>query len=102
MSHGPLWLKRDLTAKLNRSVVVGNISAGSWGPPNLYAYVNQHGLFDADFIIIVLGSEDYADALTFAPLGYDKPTRKPMLALEEVMVRYVPAPYLWLFEDITQ
>ncbi|PQV64995.1 hypothetical protein B1R32_1021 [Abditibacterium utsteinense] len=46
-------LEKDLTAKLHRPVTVGNISAGSWGPPNQLAYVKRFGLFDADAVVIV-------------------------------------------------
>ena len=85
-------LRRNLQKRYpDRHVVVGNISATSWGPANMLAYVKTFGLFDADAVIIVLASEDYADAPTFAALNYEKPTRKPLLALQEVVVRYTPA-----------
>jgi lysophospholipase L1-like esterase len=92
-------LRRSLQSKLNRPVTVGNVSAGSWGPPNLLAYIEKFGFFDADAIIIVLGSEDYGDAPNFAPLGGDKPTRTPALAIEEVLTRYVPALVKWVFQE---
>jgi hypothetical protein len=79
-----------LRERLDRPVVVGNIACGSWGPPNLLAYVNKHGLFDADVVVIVLNSEDAADAPTFEPLSPDLPTRRPILALQEAFSTYVP------------
>ena len=86
-------LARRLEADLGRPVVVGNVSAGSWGPPNMLAYVKRFGLFDADVVVIVLSSHDYADVPTFEPLvgispGF--PDRKPVLALQEVLTNYLP------------
>lgn len=83
------WLRRDL----GRAVVVGNISAGSWGPPNLLAYARKYGLFEADVVVVVLSSHDYADVPTFAPLvGVDPayPDHAPLLALAEGVTRYLP------------
>lgn len=78
-----------LAEALGQRVTVGNISAGSWGPPNLYGYAKQFGLFDADVIVVVLSSHDYADAMRFEPLGADAPERRPALALLEGLQRYL-------------
>ena len=83
-------LAQRLRERLNRPAIVGNISAASWGPPNQLAYLKQFGLFDADLVIIVLGSEDYGDVPTFAPLGADAPQRRPLCALQDAVQRYVP------------
>ncbi len=83
-------LEHRLAEALNRPVVVANISAGSWGPPNILAYLRRFGLFDADLAVIVLNSADYADAPTFEPLGTGRPQSKPLLALQEFSDKYVP------------
>lgn len=88
-----------LRNKLGRPVVVGNVSSGSWGPPNLLAYVERYGLFDADVVVIVLNSEDPFDVPTFGPLGPDQPTRSPVLALEEAIRNYLPRYYRALMQD---
>lgn len=75
-----------LAARLQRPVVVGNISAGSWGPPNQLAYVRKFGLFDADVVAIVLSSHDAADVPGFGPLPGE--TQKPISALVEGFQRY--------------
>jgi hypothetical protein len=80
----------ELPRRVGRPVVVGNISAGSWGAPNMLAYANKYGFFDADVVIIVLSSHDWNDVPTFTPLGVDFPERKPALALQEAMTRYLP------------
>ncbi len=80
------------TSLLSGSQVrVLNASAGSWGPPNMLAYVEKFGLFDADLLVVVLSSHDAGDAPTFAPLNPNThPTRQPLSALTEGISRYLP------------
>jgi hypothetical protein len=85
-------LQRQLSENLNRPVVVGNISAGSWGPANMLAYVKRFGLFDADIVIIVLSSHDYGDAPQYKPvvgIQPEFPDRRPLLAVQEGFGRYL-------------
>ncbi len=82
-----------LREKLGRPVVVGHVSAGSWGPANMAAYVEKYGLMDADMVVLVLSSHDLYDVPTFEPLvgvNASFPNRKPWLALEEAIFRYLP------------
>lgn len=82
--------QRDLREVLNRPVWIGNVSAGSWGPGNLLAYVRRFGWFDADLAVVVLNSGDIADVPEFpTELGPDFPERAPLLALQELFERYV-------------
>ena len=84
-------LKNKFTKTIDRNVVVGNISAGSWGPGNWLAYAQEYGFFDADIIILIVSSHDYIDNPTFEPLNKNThPTEKPILALIEYIERYVP------------
>jgi hypothetical protein len=84
-------VQRTLTKELNRPVVVGNISAGNWGPPNHLAYVKQYGFLDADIVVLVWSSSDYDNAPTFAPLNsLIRPTEAPVSALWEGLTRYLP------------
>ncbi|MCW5766227.1 MAG: SGNH/GDSL hydrolase family protein [Phycisphaeraceae bacterium] len=71
-------------------ITVCNISAGSWGPDNQLAYLREFGTFDADLAILVLNSYDWGDVPTFAPLTWEMPTRRPLLALQEVVENYGP------------
>jgi hypothetical protein len=85
------YLQQTLTNDLQRPVVVGNISAGSWGPPNELAYLRQFGFLDADIVVLVLSSSDYDDAPTFEPLNpMTHPTQAPLSALWEGITRYLP------------
>jgi hypothetical protein len=86
-------LQRQLIENLHRPVVVGNMSAGSWGPPNQVAYVKRYGLFDADIVVLVVSSHDIVDVPTFEPLvgvNLDFPNHTPPSALWEGITRYIP------------
>lgn len=86
-------IEQRLAADLGRPVIAMNASAGSWGPENLLRYVTRYGFFDADVVVIVVSNHDYADAETFEPIvgvSPDFPDRKPLLAIEEAVTRYLP------------
>jgi len=86
-------LRERLAQSMKQPVVVGNISAGSWGPANLLAYAKAYGLFGADIVVIVLSSHDYLDHPTFEPAVGKRPRlpdHTPLLALEELVTRFLP------------
>lgn len=84
-----------LAAALSRDTGVpvrtGNVAAGSWGPPNLLAWVEVNGWLGADAVAIVVSSHDADDVPTFAPLdARTQPTRRPVSALWEGLTVYLP------------
>lgn len=82
-----------LSEQLARPVIVGNVSAGSWGPGNLLAYLKRHGLLEADVVALVISSHDASDVPDFKPVvdvSPNFPGKKPVLALEELVFRYLP------------
>ncbi len=84
-------LAQRLHRRMARPVFVGNISAGSWGPPNHAAYLRRYGYFDADAVVLVYSGHDGADAPTFEPIvGVlpEYPDTKPALAIIEGITRY--------------
>lgn len=84
-------LKEDLQKTLDKEVVVGNVSAGSWGPGNWLAYAREFGFFDADAVALVISSHDYDDNPTFEPLDEGtQPTKRPPSALFEGIFKYLP------------
>jgi len=83
-------LQSDLRRSIKHPVMVGNVSAGSWGPGNWLAYAQRFGFFDADVVVLVLGSGDARDNPDFAPLSVNHPTEPPVLALQEAVQRYLP------------
>ncbi len=94
-----------LAAGTTADVVVGNISAGSWGPGNWLAYAQEYGFFDARIVVLVISSHDAADNPTFQPLDEQThPTRRPFSALLEGITRYLPRylPHLGTTDDACQ
>jgi hypothetical protein len=84
-------LKDKLAKIVRQNVVVGNISAGSWGPGNWLAYAKEYGFFDADIVVLVISSHDYNDNPSFAPLNHKThPTEEPKSALIEGFEIYLP------------
>ena len=83
-------IKESIRDDIPVPVYVGNISAGTWSPPNLLAYVKEFGTFDADVAIVILNKGDMFDFPTFGKLNPNThPTRKPLSALGELFSRYV-------------
>lgn len=61
-------LSKGLSADLKKSIQVLNIGAGSWGPDNCYAYLQQKGDFNAKMIFLVVSSHDAFDNMDFKPV----------------------------------
>jgi hypothetical protein len=79
----------ELAKSWHRPVLVMNASAGSWGPQNQLAYLDEFGTFDCDAAILVWSSHDLDDVPTFAPLSpFTHPTQDPPGALYEAIFRY--------------
>ena len=84
-------LQEKLETALEQPSVVGNVSAGSWGPGNWLGYAQEYGFFDADMVILLISTHDYRDNPTFAPLNPSThPQRRPISALGEGITRYLP------------
>lgn len=86
-------LQRELRSRLkNQSIIVGNISAGSWGPQNQLAYIERFGLLDADAAVLVVSSHDATDEI--GPLRPGRAQNSPdyALAWSEVFDRWVKQP----------
>lgn len=84
-------LQKQLSTSLTNPVIVGNISAGSWGPGNWLAYAKEYGFFEADIVILQINSRDWKDNPTFQPLNPNThPTTKPFSAFTEGLTRYLP------------
>lgn len=75
----------------DQSVFYGNISAISWGPRNIIAWIEEFGILNADKAIVVISSHDLTDFPNFAALDPNThPTRLPVSALIEGIQRYLP------------
>lgn len=94
----PDILSERVAKPWNGKLEVLNASANSWSPRNELAYLRRFGGFDAQAIVLVINTDDLF-APTPSPLGVGRdrnyPDRKPLLALTEVLTRYLlPAPQL--------
>ncbi len=77
-------LEADLAKRLGRPVLVINISANSWGPPNLLGFVQAFGTFEADMAIVVLSSHDLVDVPDPRNTGAGGASERPWSAWGEV------------------
>ncbi len=69
-----------------------NISAGSWGPDNIHAYLEEKGTFGAKVAIWVISSHDLYDNMRGGNIvGFDRnyPAQNPPFATYEVIDRYL-------------
>lgn len=77
--------------KLTNNLRVLNISAGSWGPDNAFAYVNKHGHFDAELIVLVFSSHDYNDNMHHRKVVGEHPMwpdSQPLTAIGDGFFKY--------------
>lgn len=58
-------LSKNISAYKDKKVQFLNISAGSWGPDNCYAYIKKYGHFNAKAIILFVSSHDAYDNMNF-------------------------------------
>jgi len=94
-------LKENVRSLVSVPVQVGNISAGTWSPPNLLAYVEEFGTFDADVAVIILNKGDMFDFPTYAALNpKTHPTDKPISAFGELLSRYLAPRVLALLPSL--
>ena len=69
-----------------------NISAGSWGPDNCFAYLKKYGDFNAKLIFLVVSSHDAFDNMDFQPvIDVDPsfPSKQSKWAIGELLNRYL-------------
>ncbi|WP_025761350.1 hypothetical protein [Dyadobacter tibetensis] len=84
-------LQKRFRAEGYSGIKVLNISAGSWGPDNIAAYLKKYGTFNAKLICLVTSSHDAHDIMShISPVGIDSgyPEKQYPLALIELWDRY--------------
>ncbi|OLP17997.1 lipolytic protein G-D-S-L family [Leptolyngbya sp. 'hensonii'] len=83
------------SAKQDGPIEVLNASANSWGPRNQLAYVERFGSFASQMVVLIINTDDlFATVPSSLAVGRDVnyPDRKPRLAMEEFLGRYVFRP----------
>jgi hypothetical protein len=92
--HGELattLLEKSLQKSCDTSVRILNISAGSWGPDNAFAYLEKYGDFNATEIILVFSSHDAHDSMNHeavVDVHPSFPSKEPCCALVDGFSRY--------------
>jgi len=84
-------LEEHLETHCPKNIRVLNISAGSWGPDNAYAYLTKYGDFNATEFILVFSSHDAHDNMKhekIVGLHSSYPSTQPFSALTEGFTRY--------------
>jgi hypothetical protein len=85
-------LSDTLSKIYNTKIQFLNISAGSWGPDNCYAYIKKHGDFVAKSIFLFVNSHDAYDNMNYEKI-IDKnvsfPSKQYSFAYYELIDRYL-------------
>ncbi len=72
---------------LDPQMRVLNVSAGSWGPDNAYAWMKEHGDFDAKCIVLLFSSHDWQDQIICSDVVGNVPfypSSHPVLAISDL------------------
>jgi hypothetical protein len=95
-------LEKKVQKKHGKNVRVLNISAGSWGPDNAFAYIKEHGHFKASMMVLVFSSHDLFDKMHFQKVVGKHPAwpdSKPWLASTDAFSRVIwPKVKSWFVE----
>ncbi|WP_458628880.1 hypothetical protein [Winogradskyella sp. PC D3.3] len=105
-SLGTTLLCDTLTDFYDNKIQFLNISAGSWGPDNCYAYLKKHGDWGAKAIFLFISSHDAYDNMDFENvIGVLKnfPRKQYSLALYELIDRYlIPRLKSKLYNEVSE
>lgn len=85
-------LSKYLSEKNKQPVRVLNISAGSWGPDNCYAYLQKYGSFKSKQFVLFVSSHDAFDNMNFQKVvgvNTQFPDKQYKLAIVELLDRYI-------------
>jgi len=74
----------------NSEVKVASVSAGSWGPRNQINFLDRLPNLSVIAVVHIFSSHDDGDIPTFQYNPILQPEKNPVLALEEVMSKYLP------------
>ena len=83
-------LEADLNSNrlLSKDYQVLNVSAGSWGPDNAYAWMEKHGDFNAKAIVLLFSSHDWQDQMSYVNVVGNipfYPDKNPTLAIIDAL-----------------
>lgn len=87
----PYQLQSILNRQDSQKFQVLNASAGGWGIANVEGYLRQEGIYHSQIVVLELGSHDLFQPKASSDLvghSVSFPDHKPLLALQEGIVRY--------------
>lgn len=87
--------ENELNENFNDQVQILNISAQSWGISNAFAFMEKHGDFNANLIVLVFSSHDLNDNMHFRKVVGEHnawPDQQPALALTDLWLRFLWPP----------
>lgn len=85
-------LEKRLTEYYRKDIRFLNISAGSWGPENVFEYLKKFGSFNAKYFFLFVSSHDAHDNITHKKvvgLSPNFPDKQYTFALGELTERYL-------------
>jgi len=95
-------LEKDLN-KDGEEFQVLNVSAGSWGPDNAFAYIKEHGHFKCELMVLVFSSHDFHDNMhhrDVVGVHTSWPKNQPLSASTDLFGNYIwPKVRFFLGED---
>lgn len=79
-----------LPAVVHRPVEVLNVSANAWAPDNEWSWVRSRGIFQSNFVLLVLNDGDLTQPrATIEQVGDDLPQKRPATAIGELYTRFL-------------
>ena len=96
-------LEKQLSEHYQQSIRVLNISAGSWGPDNAFAFLKKKGFFGADLVCLITSSHDAYDNMSHQPIvgiNANYPDKQYSLALYELWHRYVYQLFIYHYVEV--
>ncbi|MEZ4900798.1 MAG: hypothetical protein R2822_03120 [Spirosomataceae bacterium] len=96
-------LEKQLTAHYHQPVRVLNVSAGSWGPDNVFAFLKKKSFFGADMLCLVTSSHDAYDNMSHFKVVGDNPNypdKQYKIALYEFWYRYIYTLFVYHYVEV--
>jgi len=81
---------RGLPAILHQKVEVLNASANGWAPDNEWGWVQSRGIFQSNYVLLVLNDGDLTQPRArIEEVGDALPQTRPMTAMSELFTRFI-------------
>lgn len=96
-------LEKQFNKHYKQPIRVLNVSAGSWGPDNVFAFLKKKGFFGADVLCLVTSSHDAYDNMSHHKLVGDNPNypgKQYKVALYEFWNRYIYTLFIYHYVEI--